>query len=373
MKPWPLKPDTLDDRLMSLDVLRGFDMFWIVGGAQLVRQVGRAADWPWGGWVAAQMRHAPWQGFHFFDLIFPLFMFVSGVSIPYAITRRRENGVPLGALARKILWRVLVLMLLGLVYNGLLDFDFARLRWASVLGQIGVAYGIAAAITLASGRPTVSVAACLAIMASVAAVQLLVPVPGHGPGVLTPQGSINGYIDRMFLPGRLYGRLFDPEGLLCMLSATATTLLGVACGQLLRLGSVGAHRKTLILVAAGGLLLAAGMAVWPLYPPIKKVWTSTFTLLAGGSSMMLMALFFLLIDVWRFRRWGLFFYVIGLNSITIYMAVKLVDFKFTADLLLGGAASRCGPWEPALLTGGALALEWLLLWALYRKGIFFRV
>jgi predicted acyltransferase len=138
------KSNAINQRLISLDALRGFDMFWIIGGSQLICQITTISNCEWGNVLGKQMNHAAWAGFHFLDLIFPLFMFLAGVSIPYAITGKLEKGVSRKKITLRILRRVVILVVLGMVCNGLLKFHFANLRVASVLGQIGITKGIVA-------------------------------------------------------------------------------------------------------------------------------------------------------------------------------------------------------------------------------------
>lgn len=367
------KSNAINQRLMSLDVLRGFDMFWIIGGSQLICQITTISNCEWGNVLGEQMNHAAWAGFHFFDLIFPLFMFLAGVSIPYAITGKLEKGVSRKSLTLRILRRVVILVVLGMVCNGLLKFNFANLRVASVLGQIGITYGIVAGIVLLSRKRITPLFWCIGILAIYTAVQLFVPVPEYGSGVLTKEGCINGYIDRMLLPGRLYGKVFDPEGLLCIISASVIVLFGVQAGFVLRTERFGGYRKTAILAGAGACLLLLGLSISPFYPCIKSAWTTTFNLIAGGISMMLLSLFYLVIDVWKFHRWSYFFRVIGLNSITIYLAVKIIDFKHTSNFLFCGTADLFGLYKPVILIIGMIAVEWLFLWVLYRKKVFLKV
>ena len=207
------------ERLQSLDVLRGFDMLWIIGGGSLIIALAEETKWGWLQVIAAQMEHVPWAGFHFEDLIFPLFMFISGVAIPYAITAKVEQGVKRKALFSRIFRRAIILVLLGILYNGLLKNGFSNLRIASVLGQIGLGYLVAASIVLYTKSFQTRLAWLIGILSGIAIMQLAVPVPGYGTGLLTPDGGINAWLDRMFLPGRLYGETFDPEGLLCIVSA----------------------------------------------------------------------------------------------------------------------------------------------------------
>ncbi|MCK7480205.1 MAG: DUF5009 domain-containing protein [Candidatus Moduliflexus flocculans] len=225
-----------DKRLLSLDALRGFDMFWIIGGDAFFGSLAEVTRWDWARAWAAQLEHVEWAGFHFYDLIFPLFMFISGVAIPFSLLAKAETAADRRPLYLKLVKRALLLVLLGFVYNHLTDLQFATQRYASVLGQIGLAYLFAALIMLKVRSLKGRLAALVGILAGYAALQLLVPVPGIGAGVLTPEGTINGWIDRLFLPGRLYDKVFDPEGILCILSATSVTLMGGLAGLLLQIG-----------------------------------------------------------------------------------------------------------------------------------------
>ncbi len=361
------------ERLLSLDTLRGFDMFWIIGGDRLFIALAAATGWGWASWWGVQLTHVKWEGLRAYDLIFPLFMFISGVAIPYAFGGRLERGATRGDLVKKVFWRAGVLILLGLVCNRILDFEFSRQRYASVLGQIGLAYLFASLIVLFTKQFGARVIWLVGILAGVAAVQLLVPVPEIGAGVLTPEGCINGYIDRMLMPGRLYGGSFDPEGLLCIVSASGITLLGALAGSVLRDGRFTGVGKTLMLSGAGLALLLVGLLIEPWYPPIKAAWTTTFNLQAGGICLMLLAIFYLVIDVWKLNRWTFFFRVIGLNAITIFMAVRMINFSSTSKFFLTGAASLSETYGPIILIIGAIAVKWLFLLYLYRKKIFLRV
>jgi predicted acyltransferase len=362
-----------NQRLFSLDALRGFDMFWIIGGEELFRALGEIIDRPWShGWVE-QLEHVPWDGFHAYDLIFPLFMFISGVAIPYAITGKLEQGVPRAILVRKVVKRALLLVLLGFVYNGILEFHLATQRYPSVLGQIGLAYLIAALVVVYTRRIWVRILWILGILAGIALIQLLVPVPGVGAGVLTPEGCINGYIDRLLLPGTLYGKVFDPEGILCIISASSVVLAGSLAGSLIRSGRFSAYRNTVVLAGSGFILILVAKILSPWYPFIKAAWTSTFDILTAGISLLLLALFYLLVDVWKGEKWSFALRVIGMNSITIYLAKRMIDFWYTSEFLFKGFAGLFGEFSLVILYMGLLVVEWLFLYFLYKKRIFLRV
>ncbi|HNS16951.1 MAG TPA: DUF5009 domain-containing protein [Bacteroidales bacterium] len=306
-------------------------------------------------------------------MVFPLFMFISGVAIPYAITGKLEQGEPKAKLAKKVIKRALILVLLGFLYNGILEFHFATQRYPSVLGQIGLAYLIAALIVVYSQKIWVRGLWILGILAGIALLQLAVPVPGAGAGMLTPEGCINGYIDRLILPGTLYGKVFDPEGILCIISAASVVLIGSMAGFLLRSGRFTPYRNAIFLAASGGILIAAARFLSPVYPFIKAAWTSTFDLLTAVISLVLLALFYLLVDVWKGEKWSFFLRVIGMNSITIYLAVRMINFRNTSDFLVGGLKRLFGDFSPVILSMGLLTLEWMLLYFLYQKKIFLRV
>ena len=364
-----------NERLASLDVMRGFDMLWIIGGGALIVALAKTTQWGWLQAIAEQMGHVKWDGFHFEDLIFPMFMFISGVAIPYAINAKVEKGENRNLLFRKIVKRGIILVLLGIFYNGVLEKGFTNLRFASVLGQIGLGYLFAATINLYTRSFKARVLWLVGILAGIAVLQLAVPVPGFGAGLLTPDGGINAWIDRLFLPGRLYGGTFDPEGLLCIVSAISVTLMGSLAGAVLRDGNPATQRKSVILAISGAVLVTVALLLSPFYPIIKAAWTVPFNLLTAGISSMLLSLFYFFIDV---KKWTkgiisyklLFFKVIGMNSITIYLAAHLLNFNQLSRFFTGWLASSIGDW---IIILGAITLEWMFLYFLYKKKIFLRV
>jgi predicted acyltransferase len=367
------EPAETRTRLLSLDALRGFDMFWIIGGDALFRSLAEVTNWGWARGWAVQLDHAEWAGFHFYDLVFPLFMFISGVAIPFSLLAKAETAADKRPIYLKLVKRALLLVFLGFVYNHLTDLQFATQRYASVLGQIGLAYLFAALIMLKVRSLKGRLAVLGGILLGYAAVQLFFPVPGIGAGVLTPEGSINGWIDRLLLPGRLYDKIFDPEGVLCILSATSVTLMGGLAGLVLKSGKIAAYRKTVILSACGIGLTTLGYVLGAWYPIIKKAWTATFDVYAAGLSFILLALFYLIIDVWRLQKWSFVFRVIGLNSITIYLGTRMIDFDATSKFWFGGLARLSGAAGVLVIEAGVIAVEWLALYFLYKQKVFLRV
>lgn len=357
-------------RLHSLDALRGFDMFWITGGGLLAITLSKLTGI---NWLETQMHHVKWEGFRFEDLIFPLFMFIAGVAIPFSVKAKLEKNVPKRKLFWKVFKRMAILIVLGILYNGTFQRGFENGRIASVLGQIGIGYFFAAIIVIYFKSFRSRIIWLFGILAGFGMLQLLVPVPGFGAGVLTPEACINGYIDQLFLPGRLHGGTFDPEGIMCSLSATGITLMGTIAGNILRHKETSDWQKIGYLVATGIGLIILAVAFSSFYPIIKKCWTSTFNMLSGGISFLLLAFFYLIIDHWGFKKWAFYFRIIGMNSIFIYLFTRIIDVNRISDFFLGWLAKPLNENGELLLLIGGLTIIWLLLYFMYKKKIFLRV
>lgn len=364
-------------RLQSLDALRGFDMFFIMGGSALIAALATWFPGTFTDALAVQMTHVEWHGLAHHDTIFPLFLFIAGIAFPFSLKKQRSSGRSEGAIHWKIIRRGLTLVLLGVIYNGLLEhWNFADARYASVLGRIGLAWMFGALIYLhTSTRSRAFITA--ALLVGYWLVVRFIPAPdAMGQDVYSAQGSIVGYIDRILLPGRLiYGNI-DPEGILSTIPAIATALLGMFTGQWVQLQrpSLTPKRKVVAMLIAAGILLAIGM-LWSLDFPInKKLWTSTFVLVVAAYSLALFAIFYYIIDVRGWNRWTPFFTVIGLNSITIYLAQKFINVQFTADKICGGLIGLLPEQSQPFFSAAAyIAVCWLLLYVLYRHRIFLKV
>ena len=335
----------MKSRLLSLDALRGFDMLWIIGGGALITQLAEVSSAGWLKALAVQMTHVRWEGFHFYDLIFPLFMFIAGIAIPLSVMSAKSRNIPRKKLAIKALRRMLILILLGILYNGVFRDGFQNARYASVLGQIGIAYFFASLIIIFSDSLKTSLYWLAGILAGVSVIQLFVPVPGFGAGVFTPEGCINGYIDRLYLPGRLaYGPegmlgpgehgIYDALGLLSIVSAIGITIMGTVAGRIVQSTRLTEYRKTGILAVTGLVLIVCGLALSCL-SVIKVCWTTSYNFLAGGISFMLFALLSYN-RCMAFTKWSFFFRVIGMNSIFIYLLVKLFPWERWQDMFSAG-------------------------------------
>lgn len=364
------------ERLMSLDALRGFDMFWITGGHILVAALAGMTGWGVFTWMEGQLHHVEWNGFHFYDMIFPLFLFIAGVTWPFSYQKRKENGQRREKIYRHVFQRMLLLVFFGMIYNGLLRFDFENMRYASVLARIGIAWFFAAIIVM-NADPKWWIAWFAGILLAYWAMMAWIPVPGFGAGNYTMEGSLVAFVDQKLLPGRLYLEVHDPEGILSTFPAIATALMGAITGNFLRRpdARVPRIRKFYFIFAAGVLAMGIGWLWGQVFPINKNLWTSSFVMFAGGLSLLFLAVFYLVIDIWRYRGWAFFFAVIGMNAITIYMLqAGIVNFWDTTDFFFGGLVNRIGgEWGTLLQAIGYVSVVWTLLYIMYRKRIFLRV
>ncbi len=371
-------PAPKSERLLSLDALRGFDLFWIVGGHGILLALFKLTEWGWLGAIDAQLKHVEWNGFQAYDLIFPLFLFMAGVSTPYSLTRRLTEGAR-SEVIRKVIQRGLILVLLGIIYNNGLQWKgLENMRLGSVLGRIGLAGMFAQLIFVFNFESPKRLWCWLAgILLGYWAIMSFGHAPGFTPGDLTMEGNFASYVDRLLLPGKLHKGIHDPEGLLAILPAIGNALLGILAGLWLRRSAeeVSDDRKAAGLAIAGVVLLAAG-GLWSLVFPLNKnLWTSSFVLWTCGWASLLLGLFYWTIDVrgWA-RGLGAFFAVIGMNSVLIYMSSKFLSFDFTAQALFGGVARAFPPAVASLImVTGIFAVKWALFWFLKRQKVFLKV
>jgi predicted acyltransferase len=352
-------------------------MFWIIGADGLVEALQALSPNPAVGFVAKQLTHKTWEGFAFEDLIFPLFVFLAGVSLVFSLTKIIETEGRSAALQR-VFKRFLLLYVLGIFYYGGFANLWPNIRLVGVLQRIALSYFFASLLFIYL-PPKGLAAALTGLLLGYWALMALVPVPGLGAGNYEEGKNLANYIDLQCLPGRKWDGTHDPEGLLSTLPAIGTCLLGVFAGLLLRAKEIAAEKKVRILFAAGilAVVIGFGWGIW--FPVIKKIWTSSYVLVAGGYSALLLGTFYWLIDVKQWQRWAQPFVWIGLNPLTIYLAENMIPFGKWAQRFVGGniaafldhhVAQGLGELGVALF---ALALIWSLAYFLYSRKIFIRL
>jgi predicted acyltransferase len=366
----PPAPPAISARIVSLDALRGFDMFWIIGGGEFVKGLAKALDTPLLNAFLPQLQHVDWQGLHCWDVIWPLFMFIVGVSIPFSIAGRRAAGAGDRSLLLHAVRRSVILFCLGMVLQGrLLDWDLSVFRPCySVLHGIAAGYLIATIVALKSS-PRMQAVITVAFLLYYWAVMMLAPVPRVGSGVLLPGKNFATWVDRLVL-GRFH---FGENTWFVTYPAFASSImLGVLAGHLLR-SERQPRIKCALLAAAGVVCLAVGLLLSLAFPIIKLLWTSSFVLVCGGLSFLALAAFYGMIDVLGWRRWAFAFAVIGMNSIAVYFGTMLFDFRRIGNIFVGSLLPRVGPWNAALESGAALIIVWLVLYWMYRTKTFVKV
>jgi predicted acyltransferase len=363
-------------RLQSLDALRGFDMFWIMGGEGIFIGLASLTGWPVFQWCAGQLEHVAWHGFRFYDMIFPLFLFIAGISFPFSLAKRTAMNAGRTSVYKHVFSRGLILVLFGILYNNGVSFDFENMRYGSVLGRIGLAWMFAALIYM-NTRLTFRIVWITALL--VGYWLLLLLFPAHDLGSSDPfsqEGNLASYIDRMLMPGKLYLGNHDPEGFFSTIPAVATALLGMLTGEFMMNKYLGDKplKKVLFLILAAIALIVSGL-IWDIFFPINKnLWSSSFVCFVGGLSLLLFAIFYLIIDVWQLKKWSFFFVVIGLNPITIYLTERIVNFSSANRFFFKGITELLPEtWTPLVNGIGITAIAWIFLYILYKKKIFLKV
>ena len=357
-------------RILSVDALRGFDMFWITGGNVVFLKLNEAIRSPLSATIANQLDHVPWQGFHFYDLIHPLFLFLVGVATPLSFQRRLASSSK-ATLWKHILKRVAILWFLGMIIQGhLLSYDFRQVAfYSNTLQTIAVGYLMASVLILyldVSGQ----FLATLGLLLVYGAVLALVPVPGIGRPILEPYHNIALYLDCLILGSHQDGTYWT--WILPSLSFGAMVMTGVFASYILQ-SAVTGLRKAGVLLVTGVVLSAVGLALHIVQPIIKHIYTSSYDLFSCGLCFLLMALFYLIVDHWKLTRWTKFFIVIGSNSIFAYVLGELYGFEGFAGVFLQGLKVHLGNWYPFVLSIGAYTVFWLILWHLHKQKIFIKI
>ena len=371
---------TSSGRLLSIDVTRGYAMFYTMGVTGMFTALANGTQNPVIiEKMAKVMTHAAWNGLPYCDTIFPMFIFISGLTFPFSAAKRERSGSSRLDLYIMIAKRCLTLILLGFVYNGLLsNFDFAGMRYYSVLGRIGIAWSLAAVIYLNTKKAyTRAIWTGGILIAYWLALTLFSAPDMPGAGNFTMQGNITGYIDRTLFPGHLYNEYYDPEGLLSTFAAVSTALMGMLTGQFLlwKNKKFTQKKKCAYMLAAGVILIMIGKIWARILPLNKRLWTSSFNCVVCGMALFTFAVFYYIIDIRGIKWWTPPLTALGVNAIAAYFGWEVFGrFEFTSKYLFGGVASLF----PASYTQfftllGGIIIEWAIIYFLYKKKVYIKI
>ena len=366
-----------EDRLMSIDALRGFDMFFITGGAALISSLCIAFGCR-DGWLCMQMRHATWVGFTHHDTIFPLFLFLAGVSWPFSYGSQLAKGRTMWQVHRKVLLRMLVLTLIGFSFGGILEFN-PQFRIPSVLGFIGISWATAAILYIHIRKTWIRIAMSGVVLLGYWAILNFIAAPDAPAGVdsFSREGNIISWLDRKFIPNHIYVKgVYDPETFFTFFNGFALAVFGTCIGDVLKSGRWTPKVKTgIVALSALGFLVADMFFIFVLGDVVvKRLWTSSFVLSAAAYSAAMLAIFYWIIDVRGWRRWSFYFRVIGMNSILIYVMQIIGAIKPVHQFLFGGLIEWSGkPWSSVISWFTYCVIMWLFMYAMYRKKVFLKV
>lgn len=342
-------------RLDSLDAFRGFIMFWIVGGSALMVAFQKLGGNPLTDTIVQQLRHTDWQGLRFYDLIWPAFMLMTGLSLPFSYAQRCLHQTH-GEILRRVLRRCVVLFLLGSLRESVkLNAPFL-IELSSALQPIAIAYFAAFLLV----RKTWQVQAVVGVFL----------LAGYGLA-LAPGGYARGANLVYYTDMAVLGRAL-PEGwgtVISTIPTLSTTILGLLLGRLLR-SPRPAGEKVRIMAVVGLSGVALGAALHPVVPVIQKLWTTSYGLASAGCSCLMFLFFYWVIDVRGLRRWAFPFVVIGMNAVAIYMAGSLVPLRRIVGIFTTPLAAGWGPFGALFQALAVLVVEWLILYWMYRRKIF---
>jgi predicted acyltransferase len=359
---------TSSRRLISIDALRGFDMFWIAGGGEIVHAINRIPGVDFANFLETQLNHVDWEGMTFYDLIFPLFIYIVGVSLVFSLSRIIEKNGKASAYTR-LLRRSILLFMIGVVLSTGPVASLNDIRLMGVLQRIALCYLFAGLIFCALKPRGIGIAFA-ALLLGYWALMTFVSVPGEGAGNYEEGANLANYIDRQYLPLRKYDVDHDPEGLLSTLPAIATCLMGVFTGHLLKNNDVPGQDKAKRLTLIGVVAILLGLLWGIQFPVIKKIWTSSYVLVSGGLSCIFLAIFYQVIEIWGFRKWVAPFVWIGMNSIAIYIVSSFLSaaLPFVFDYF-NGAFRIFGSLVSSLTFVGLILI---IAYILYQRKIFLR-
>ena len=350
-------------RLVSLDAFRGWTMFWIVGGAALVGGLQALNPNPVINGLVYELNHTDWQGLRFYDLIWPSFMLMTGMSLPFSYAKRSLTQTH-SQIFMRVLRRFAVLFLLGSLRESIHFNHPYLIELSSALQPIAVAYLAAFLLVRKSWKFQASVGA--GILVFYALLLAFVPAPGVPAGSYDRNANLVLWTDLVTL-GRVLPEHWGT--VICTLPTISTTILGMLLGELLMTNrSAASKMKIISLVGLSGV--AIGWCLNPVIPIVMKIWTTSYGLASAGFACLMFLVFYWLIDVRGYRRLAFPFLVIGMNAVAIYMSESIIPWSRTVAIFTHPLAGTLGSFTPLFHAITVLSIEWLVLYWMYRRKIF---
>lgn len=364
--------DTVDkkksNRLVSLDALRGFTMFWIVGGGALIEALGEFGDHRLTNFLVNQVDHSAWEGLRFYDCIWPGFMLMVGVSIPFAFAKRSLNQ-PYPQMLMHAIKRFAILFLLGSLRESVSLGSPRLIELSSALQPIAVAYLVSFLLVRKSWKFQAGFGLFILLVYGLA--QAYIPVPGVGSGSYVQNANLVWYTDKILLPGRTGESVFlgGWGTMISMIPPISTTILGLLMGRVLKSEHTSMYKLKILAMTSGGILIA-GYALSFFIPVVMKMWTVSYGLISAGWACSMLLLFYWVIDVLGCKRWAFLFVVIGMNALAVYLGGTVMRLYSITEVFTKGIAESIGNFGPFFSALVLLTLEWSILYWMYRRKIF---
>jgi len=310
-----MNKENVINRLTSLDAMRGFTIAAMI----LVNFPGNDEQ------VFAPLRHTVWNGLTPTDLIAPFFLFIVGISIVLAYSKRLELGSK-SDLYKKTIIRSFKIFAIGIFLNLLPDFNFYELRYTGTLPRIALVFLACGFIYLnTSFKQQCWIAVSILVLYWLA--MTLIPTPGVGQVVLEPGVNLAAWIDSKFLPGKMWQGTWDPEGILSTFPSIVSGITGLLAGQLLI--SKRTPTVKVIYFMIFGLMSAAAGYIWGLtFPVNENLWTSSFVLITSGFASMVLGAAYYAVDARGFTQGTKSGVIFGANAITVYVLADLLALVF---------------------------------------------
>ncbi|MDR0796108.1 MAG: DUF5009 domain-containing protein [Tannerella sp.] len=366
--------NVIKERLACIDVLRGFDMFFLVGAGEVLRRLIRGFESEALEPFYRQLVHVQWEGFVAWDLIMPLFLFTAGLSMPFSFGKLIKSGYSKAKIYKKVLKRFCILFFLGWIVQGrLLDLKLDTFEvYSNTLQSIAFGYLITAMIVLHIKKTSAQLAAGISLAVVYWALLAFVPVPGVGKGVITPDGNFAMFVDRAIF-GTFMNAKTQYTWLLSSLSFGATVFSGYYAGLMLK-EKISDNKKLIRLSLVGVALIVAGLLLGLHQPIVKKIWTTSMVLYSSGISFLLLALSFLLTDKMKIDAWwtrGL--RIFGLNAIAAYMLQQCFQLRGIATYWMHGLEQYSGAFYPMIVALCQFGILFFILHHMYKHKIFLKI